>query len=86
VSYLIGRKLIQVPYIGMANLILGKEVFPEFIQHAATFEAMAAQGQSWLDHPGHLEQIRRELEVLPEMMGTGRPTHRAAEIIMEYVI
>ncbi|MGX9366357.1 lipid-A-disaccharide synthase [Desulfoplanes sp. PS50] len=86
VSYLIGRKLIQVPYIGMANLILGKEVFPEFIQHAATFEAMAAQGQSWLDHPGHLEQIRRELEVLPEMMGTGRPTHRAAGIIMEYVI
>jgi lipid-A-disaccharide synthase len=85
-SYLIGRKLIQVPYIGMANLILGKEVFPEFIQHEATFEAMAAQGQSWLDHPHHLEQIRKELEILPEMMGTGRPTHRAAEIIMEYVI
>jgi lipid-A-disaccharide synthase len=85
-SYHIGRKLIRVPYIGMANLILGKRVFPEFIQHEATPEAMAAQGQSWLDHPRQLEQIREELKTLPEMMGTGRPTHRAAEIIMEYVI
>jgi lipid-A-disaccharide synthase len=85
-SYLIGRRLIRVPYIGMANLILGKGVFPEFIQHEARFDTMAARAQSWLDHPGQLEGIRRELETLPEMMGTGRPTFRAAEIVMEYVM
>lgn len=36
----IGRKLIQVPYFGLANLIAGKKIIPELIQEAATAEAI----------------------------------------------
>jgi lipid-A-disaccharide synthase len=84
ISYHIGRKLIRVPYIGMANLILGKRVFPEFIQHEATPQAMAALAQSWLEHPERLEQIRHQLETLPGLMGPERATARAAAIVAEY--
>ena len=84
-SYHIGRRLIRVPFIGMANLILGKKVFPEFIQHEASPEAMAALGQSWLEHPDHLEAIREELEILPGAMGHGTATRQAARIVLEYV-
>ncbi|GAU09601.1 sugar synthetase [Desulfoplanes formicivorans] len=84
-SYHIGRRLIRVPFIGMVNLILGKRVFPEFIQHEATPQAMAALGQSWLEHPDRLELIRSELETLPAMMGPGKATDRAAAIVAEYV-
>ncbi|WP_462323476.1 lipid-A-disaccharide synthase [Desulfoplanes sp.] len=84
-SYHVGRKLIRVPFIGMANLILGTEIFPEFIQDRATPEALAALAQSWIEHPERLEAIRKELKALPKMMGTGTATERAAGIIAEYL-
>ncbi len=33
VTYWIGRLLLKVPYISLPNIILGKRVFPEFVQH-----------------------------------------------------
>lgn len=84
-SYYVGRKLISVSYIGMANLILKKCVFPEFIQHEATAEALAAQGQVWLEHPQYLEKIIAELNRLPEMVGPDKATSRAAEVVLEYI-
>ncbi len=32
VEYLLGRMIVEVPYISLPNIIAGKEVFPEFIQ------------------------------------------------------
>jgi lipid-A-disaccharide synthase len=84
-SYYVGRKLISVSYIGMANLILKKCVFPEFIQHEATAEALAAQGQVWLEHPQYLEKIIAELNRLPAMVGPDKATSRAAEVVLEYI-
>lgn len=40
-TYWIGRRLVRVPYLGMANLILGREAFREYIQDAAHPEALA---------------------------------------------
>jgi len=41
-TYAIGKRLVKVKYIGMVNLIAEREVCPEFIQDAATPEALAA--------------------------------------------
>ncbi len=32
-SYILGRMLVKVPYVSLPNIIAGREVFPEFIQH-----------------------------------------------------
>ena len=85
VSYYVGRLLIKVPFIGMANLILKRRVFPEFIQHEATPEAMAAQAQVWLEHPEYLDEIIDSLEQLPEKVGPVTATRSAAEAVLEYV-
>ncbi len=34
-TYLLGRWLVNVPYLGIANLLLGEAMYPEFIQGAA---------------------------------------------------
>lgn len=34
-TYLIGRRIIKIPYLGIANLILGRAMYPEFIQGEA---------------------------------------------------
>lgn len=42
-TYLMGRWLVKVPYLGIANLLLNEPMYPEFIQGAATPAALAAE-------------------------------------------
>lgn len=43
VSYLMGRYLVKVPYIGIANLLLNRELHKEYIQGAATPQKLAKE-------------------------------------------
>lgn len=42
-TYVLGRILVQIEYLGIANLLLGEPMYPEYIQHAATPAALAAE-------------------------------------------
>lgn len=42
-TYLFGRWLVKVPYLGIANLLLKEPMYPEYIQGAATPAALAAE-------------------------------------------
>jgi lipid-A-disaccharide synthase len=42
-TYLLGRMLLKVEYLGIANLLLGEPMYPEYIQNAATPAALAKE-------------------------------------------
>ena len=42
-TYLVGRMLVKIEYLGIANLLLNEPMYPEFIQGAATSVALADQ-------------------------------------------
>jgi len=42
-TYWLGRRLVSVPYLGIANLLLRRPHYPEYLQDAATPEALAAE-------------------------------------------
>lgn len=42
-TYALGKHWIRVPYLGMANLLLPEPVYPEYIQSAATPQALSAE-------------------------------------------
>jgi lipid-A-disaccharide synthase len=42
-TYLLGRLLVKVEYLGIANLLLGEPMYPEYIQGAATSGALARE-------------------------------------------
>jgi lipid-A-disaccharide synthase len=42
-TYVMGRMLVKVDYLGIANLLLGEPMYPEYIQHAATPAALAKE-------------------------------------------
>lgn len=50
-TYLAGRLLLQVDYLGIANLLLGEPVYPEYIQGAATPAALAAELRACVREP-----------------------------------
>jgi lipid-A-disaccharide synthase len=42
-TYLLGRALVSVPFLGIANLLLGEPMYPEFIQGAATAKNLSRE-------------------------------------------
>jgi len=50
-TYWLGRMLVKVEYLGIANLLLGEPMYPEFIQGAATPAALAAELRACVGDP-----------------------------------
>lgn len=55
-TYLIGRWLVKVPYLGIANLLLNEPMYPEFLQGAATPGALAGEIRAGVEEPGRRER------------------------------
>jgi lipid-A-disaccharide synthase len=50
-TYLVGRLLVQVPYLGMPNVLANKEIAPELLQEAASSTALARVADTLLNEP-----------------------------------
>lgn len=81
-SYLIGRMLVKVPFIGMANIIAGKKVVPELIQAEASGERIAAEAARLLTDTPYYESVRTELAQIKRKLGEPGASKRAAEIAL----
>ncbi len=67
-SYFIAKTFVKCKYAGLANLILNKEVFPEFLQENATKENILAALEKWIEKEDELQQVKKELLILKEKM------------------
>jgi len=85
-SYLLARLLIRIPIIGLANIVAGKRVVPEFIQRKARAEKIAKVACHWLSNPGLMNEIRKELKRVKQRLGTPGASKRVAKIILEEVL
>jgi len=50
-TYLVGRRLVRVPYLGIANLLLPEPMYPEYLQGAATAANLASELAAAIDDP-----------------------------------
>lgn len=82
-TYALGRLLVDVPFISLPNLIMGRQVFPELIQTDATPERMAAWARLWLRVESAYANTRHELAGLREKLGEPGAADRAARIILD---
>ena len=64
VTYLLGRWLVKVPYIGIANLLLNEAMYPEFIQGAAAPGRLAAELAACVDDPGRSRRSQEQAQRL----------------------
>jgi lipid-A-disaccharide synthase len=82
-NYQIARRLVKVKYLAMPNLLAGEEVFPEFIQGAATPDNLARAAVELLrDAPRRARIKGRLAEIVGTLGGTGA-ARRAAKAILE---
>ncbi|MEW5701437.1 MAG: lipid-A-disaccharide synthase [Candidatus Zixiibacteriota bacterium] len=84
-NYAIGRRLVQVRYAAMPNLIAGRQVVPEFIQKAATAEALAAAAAELLTRPDAAARQREDLANVRARLGSPGAVERAADVIDQWL-
>lgn len=68
-TYLIGRMLVRVEYLGIANLLLKEPMYPEYIQGAATPVALAKELQSAIADPARRAKTAVQAAKLRSLLG-----------------
>jgi len=84
-TYIAGRMLIRIPWIGLANIVAGKTIVPELIQHAVTPERIAQEACALLEHPERMREIEQELAVVAHKLGEPGASRRVAELAYEMI-
>jgi len=83
-TYAVGRPLVHVPHVAMANLIAGREVVRELIQADFTPERVCAEVLGLLDDPARLARVRVELAEVRTRLGQPGASARAADVVLKY--
>jgi lipid-A-disaccharide synthase len=82
-TYVAGRLVVNVEFLGMPNLLAGKEVVPEFIQHEAKPDAIVNAVRLLMeDSPARAQMISDFEETISKLGGIGA-SERAAQAILE---
>jgi lipid-A-disaccharide synthase len=80
-TYALGKPFVQVPHYAMANLIAGRAVVRELIQHGFRPQAVAAEALALLEDGPHRDGVKEGLaETRARLGGTGA-SRRAAETV-----
>jgi lipid-A-disaccharide synthase len=76
------RRLALSQRASLTNILLNREIFPEYLQERATAENCYAQMKAWLGDPGLLPKIRKELGELRRIVGPSGGIRAAAQSIL----
>jgi lipid-A-disaccharide synthase len=87
VEEVVGRLLIKVPTIVLANLVLGENVMPELLQRQVAPEPLAAALAPLLaDTPERRRQVAAFARLDDVMkLGAANPSEAAAQIVLDYI-
>jgi lipid-A-disaccharide synthase len=85
ISYRIARRVVQVPYISLANLIAGKQVVPELIQYDCTPERVIQALQPLLSDTETVHAINQGYALLRQQIGGPGAAEKAAGLVYGFV-
>lgn len=80
-TYIVGRPLVRVKFLGLVNLLAGKKVVPEFIQFLAP-EKIAQTAVSILQNRDACEGMKKDFALVREKLGSSGASRKAAEEIL----
>jgi lipid-A-disaccharide synthase len=82
-TYIAARLVVNVNYLGMPNLLAGKEVVPEFIQRDAEPAAIVKAVRSLIEQQDARDRMISEFDAIISKLGGSGASHRTAEAIVE---
>jgi lipid-A-disaccharide synthase len=77
-TYSLAKHLIKIPFIGMANILLGRKSVPEYIQKAASPDVLCREISECLQNPERLVNAQKDAHALRKILET-EPDIRVSE-------
>jgi lipid-A-disaccharide synthase len=81
-TYQIGKRIVTVKWLTMPNILADEEVFPEFVQGAATPDHIAGAALELLQNEPRRIQIKKRLAEVVSSLGEPGANTRAATAIL----
>lgn len=83
--YRIGRKLLKVKWISLANLIVGREIIRELVQMDCNPRTIADELRKILDDEQYDAEFQRNYAELRQRMGSAGASQRAAQAVIKFL-
>ncbi len=84
-TYVLLKRLVTTPRIGLVNIVAGKTVAPELIQGAANAEAICNEALALLEDERRTQEIKRDLDKVKRALGDGGAAENLAGLVREMV-
>lgn len=84
-TYWVGRRLVQVPYLSMVNILAGEKVVPEFLQSRVDPDVLADAALHLMRQPKARNRMRARLKEVSRSLGQPGASRRAAEAVLKLI-
>jgi len=84
-SCLLARLMIRVPYIGLVNLLAGRKIVPELIQHQVTPARVARQAELLLPENSLRQAMIDDLSDIRQRLGRKGASRRTARLVLSLI-
>ena len=81
-TYLAARVAVRLPHIALVNVVAGRGVVPEFIQHRATPQHLADAIVAWVRNDAGAREMKSRLQQIREQLGPPGAVERAARTVL----
>ena len=81
-TYQIGKRIVKVKWLTMSNILADEEIYPEFVQDAATPDHIAGAALELLQNEPRRIQIKKRLAQVVSSLGGPGANARAAKAIL----
>ena len=81
VSFWIAKRVVEIPHIGLPNIVAGRLIEPELLQDDCTPEKIAAAALELLE-PERYKQLQHDLREVKEKLGEPGAVKRVAELVL----
>ena len=75
--------MVRIKRIGLPNIVLNKDLLPEFIQDQATPDNLYSKTLELLAEPERLSEIRHELHSLKQVLGHKKTSDEMLKVVGE---
>ncbi|MFH1458178.1 MAG: lipid-A-disaccharide synthase [Candidatus Omnitrophota bacterium] len=84
-NYLLYRRQVKLPCIGIVNIVAQRRIIPELIQFNATPQKIAKASLQILHDASRVQQMKNDLVLVKSFLGENGASLRAAHLILDFL-
>lgn len=85
-TWFTGRMFVNLPYIGLVNILAGKHIVPEILQFEATPSRIAKASLDIIENTDRLNTMKKDLKMIKDSLGNPGASTRAAKIVNDFIL